>query len=386
MKYERPKAFNVHQQRIRIFEDLCRAGFDSSDGQDEDLAVVFGMSVLEVIEAVERIKPKIFVLFYYLEEYPEGVYSSILIDMFKQGYSTQCVDIQFLNEGITADDAIIIVIGYQPSIPLDLTIQPHGIEFDDLGVWLGKSLRDVCNLPTRKWCVPQITDVLLSEDMTTCRNRTPKSHPKYTRRDKLISLSCRAKSCHECPAMSGRKRVLSQVNGSPYSEIMFIGEAPGKDGAGLTGLPFYRDPSGKNFERLLASIGLDYDNVFVTNAVLCNPLEDGKNRTPTAVEQSNCSIHLKKTIQLVRPKVIATLGAQALDALNRIEAHSFQLSRDVGKIYSWYDTKLVPLYHTSPRALSRRSMDRQRNDFKVLKQFVKKKNPSSARSKKGVLK
>ncbi len=72
----------------------------------------------------------------------------------------------------------------------------------------------------------------------------------YKRR-KFEMLIENANRCNLCDRMCGRTRVLSEKNGSIDSKIIFIGEAPGRLGADRTGIPFYGDQAGKNFERLL---------------------------------------------------------------------------------------------------------------------------------------
>src|SRR5678816_2278949 len=75
-----------------------------------------------------------------------------------------------------------------------------------------------------------------------------------------------AASCTLCPAMCGRSAVLSELNGSPDAQIMFIGEAPGRKGADRTRVPFSGDQSGANLDRFLNSINLTRKEIFITSA------------------------------------------------------------------------------------------------------------------------
>src|SRR6188474_3153360 len=125
-----------------------------------------------------------------------------------------------------------------------------------------------------------------------------------------------AAGCTQCPAMCGRSAVLSDLNGSPDAKIMFIGEAPGRKGADRTRIPFSGDQSGANLDRFLSSIQLPRDQIFITSAALCNPRTDsGANRKPALKELSNCSTFLRRTIDIVNPRVVVTLGTVALEAL-----------------------------------------------------------------------
>src|SRR6187455_142166 len=109
-----------------------------------------------------------------------------------------------------------------------------------------------------------------------------------------------AAGCTLCPAMCGRRAVLSERNGSIDARVMFIGEAPGRKGADRTRVPFSGDQSGANFDRFLSSIGLTRNEIFITSAALCNPRSDsGADRKPTQKELQNCSDFLRRTIDVV---------------------------------------------------------------------------------------
>lgn len=148
---------------------------------------------------------------------------------------------------------------------------------------------------------------------------------------------------------------------------MFIGEAPGRLGADDTNIPFHGDKSGHNFEELLEFAGLSRSQIFVTNAVLCNPRNpQGNNATPNRKEVKNCSGYLKRQIDLVDPKIVVTLGATALKALSLIEAHELTLKESVRTTRSWYGRLLVPTYHPGQRAMLHRSFANQRSDYKFI--------------------
>ena len=169
--------------------------------------------------------------------------------------------------------------------------------------------------------------------------------------------------------MCGRSAVLSELNGSPQVRVMFIGEAPGRKGADRTRVPFSGDQSGTNFDRFLDSIQLSRKEIFVTSAALCNPRsESGANRKPTQKEIANCSAFLRRTIELVDPRVIVTLGSVALEALKRIERHELNLKESAAQIHAWNKRVLVPIYHPSPQVLaSHRREKEQLQDYQVVK-------------------
>ena len=173
--------------------------------------------------------------------------------------------------------------------------------------------------------------------------------------------------------MCGRSAVLSNLNGSPKARIMFIGEAPGRKGADRTRVPFSGDQSGANLDRFLQSINLQREQIFITSAALCNPrTESGANRKPTQKELSNCSHFLRRTIELIDPKVIVTLGSVALEALKRIQYHELNLKESAAQIHSWQERTLVPIYHPSPQVLaSHRREAQQLLDYQVVAQAIK---------------
>jgi len=197
--------------------------------------------------------------------------------------------------------------------------------------------------------------------------------PQNSRKKLFAELASEAASCTRCPAMCGRSAVLSNLNGSPEARIMFIGEAPGRKGADRTRIPFSGDQSGANLDRFLASIDLRREQIFITSAALCNPRSDsGANRRPTQKELANCSDFLRRTIELIDPRVIVTLGSVALEALKRIQYHELNLKESAAQIHSWHERTLVPIYHPSPQVLaSHRREAEQLRDYQVVAKAVR---------------
>jgi DNA polymerase len=186
-------------------------------------------------------------------------------------------------------------------------------------------------------------------------------------------LVTEASTCVKCPAMCERVAVLSRLNGPVDARVMFIGEAPGRRGADRTHVPFSGDQSGTNFERFLESINLPRSEIFITSAALCNPRSpSGANRRPRASELRNCSGFLQRTIELVDPAVIVTLGTVALDALKLLHYHELNLKHDAGRIRCWNDRLLVPLYHPSPQVLiTSRDEKAQLRDYGIVSQAIR---------------
>ncbi|HEX8773492.1 MAG TPA: uracil-DNA glycosylase [Pyrinomonadaceae bacterium] len=188
------------------------------------------------------------------------------------------------------------------------------------------------------------------------------------RRELFAALVGEATRCRLCPAMCERTAVLSDHNGALAARVMFIGEAPGRQGGDRTRVPFTGDASGRNFQRYLDSIGLRREHLFITNAALCNPrTPTGANRRPTGREVANCAPFLRRQLEIVDPPIVVTLGAVSLAALKSIEYHELTLREAAGKIFNWGGRLLVPLYHPSPQVLaSHRREEAQLKDYTVL--------------------
>ena len=190
--------------------------------------------------------------------------------------------------------------------------------------------------------------------------------------ERFKSLAVEAAACVQCERMRERRAVLSDLNGSLDPLVMFIAEAPGRNGADRTRIPFHGDLSGNNFEALLRSIDLTRYDIFITNSVLCSPRKpSGANDRPNRLEIRNCSGFLRRQIELIDPPVIATLGAVALDALRSIEQHNYLLRDVAAKILTWNGRLLVPLYHPSPQVIiTVRTLDQQKRDFRALAKAI----------------
>jgi len=186
------------------------------------------------------------------------------------------------------------------------------------------------------------------------------------------TLCTDARACVICPGLADKTAVLSDLNGKLDPRVMFIGEAPGRVGADRTRRPFYGDKSGANFQTLLDSIGLNRDDIFITSAVMCSPRSiTDANRRPLRSEIRNCSAYLKRTLDVIRPPVIATLGGVALEALSLIAYHEFKLKTHAGQIQTWNGTTVLPLYHPSPQVVaSQRGLGLQLEHFRVLASLI----------------
>jgi DNA polymerase len=183
---------------------------------------------------------------------------------------------------------------------------------------------------------------------------------------RLAALCRRVRRCTVCAPMH-HVHVLGDVNGPLDADVLFVAEAPGRLGAARTGIPMTSDVTGRRFHGFLDAAGLRRDRVFVTNAVLCNPLTSrGLNRRPASREVAACSAFLAEQLRLVAAPVVVALGAVALDAVRRIQPHDAVLARDVARALPWASRTLVPLYHPSVQSTLTRAHERQLQDWRAL--------------------
>ncbi|MFL6759900.1 MAG: uracil-DNA glycosylase [Sphingomonas sp.] len=178
------------------------------------------------------------------------------------------------------------------------------------------------------------------------------------------ALVADVQSCRLCSEMDGCTRVLSWANGPAEAKIMFIGEAPGRLGADRTSVPFHGDKAGDNFEHLIDLAGLSRRDLFITNAILCNPRDErGNNAPPSKRSIRNCSSNLQRQIETIDPAIVVTLGAAALEATRQIDPHELTLSGSVRSAHAWNGRLIIPLYHPGARAMVHRNFAAQTADY-----------------------
>ena len=187
-------------------------------------------------------------------------------------------------------------------------------------------------------------------------------------RDELVNLK-------ESPLYDYRQRngyfpVIGQ--GDHYADIMFIGEAPGKNEA-ETGRPFC-GASGRVLDELLASIQLERPDVYVTNIVKDRP---PNNRDPLKTEIDLYAPFLERQIGIIQPKVIATLGRFSMEFILR-RFGAFQANQKISQLHgtvikvrtAYGRASVVPLYHPAAALYNASQRDTLEKDFQVLKQFI----------------
>jgi len=179
------------------------------------------------------------------------------------------------------------------------------------------------------------------------------------RRETLKELLVTARACTRCAELAATRTTVVFGAGNADADLMFVGEAPGAN-EDLQGLPFV-GAAGKLLETLLGEIGLSRAEVFIANVLKCRP---PGNRDPRPGEIENCTPYLVRQIELVRPRVICTLGNFATKLLREDPAgitrvHGRPEVRTIGA----HTTRLYPIFHPAAALYTPRTLETLREDF-----------------------
>ncbi len=158
----------------------------------------------------------------------------------------------------------------------------------------------------------------------------------------LNELDSLIKSCQKCELGLSRKNFVFGV-GNHSTEIVFVGEAPGKD-EDEQGEPFV-GRAGKLLTEMLKEIGLKREEVFICNILKCRP---PGNRDPLPNEVEKCEPYLLKQLSLLKPKIIVALGRIAGNTLLKTSESLTNLRKE---IYDYYGIPLIITFH--PAAILR---------------------------------
>ena len=164
-----------------------------------------------------------------------------------------------------------------------------------------------------------------------------------------------------CPDLAKQATNLVPGEGSPNANVMFIGEAPGKN-EDETGRPFV-GAAGKFLDELLVSIGLTREEVFITSIVKYRP---PKNHNPKPAEKAAFWPYLRAQVEVIGPKLIVTLG--------RHGTNSFLPELRIGEVHGvpqkWEGRTILPLYHPAAVLYNRSTRQILFDDFKVITKLI----------------
>jgi DNA polymerase len=142
--------------------------------------------------------------------------------------------------------------------------------------------------------------------------------------------------CTRCKLHSTRSNIVYGV-GDPCAELMFVGEAPGRD-EDQQGVPFV-GRAGQLLTKIIEAIDLRREDVYIANVIKCRP---PKNRNPEPDEIETCQPYLFAQIDAIQPKVIVALGAFAVKTLLQRDE---SISKLRGRTFDYRGAKLIPTFH-----------------------------------------
>jgi len=176
----------------------------------------------------------------------------------------------------------------------------------------------------------------------------------------LEAIHEKVRRCTLCPLHTGRTKAVPGA-GPADAQIMFVGEAPGFH-EDQQGIPFV-GAAGNFLNELLEKVGIDRKTVYITNVIKCRP---PGNRDPQVDEVAACKPYLDRQIEVIRPKIIVTLGRYSMARAYPDEKISYvhgQARRVNGLVY-------FPMYHPAAALHQPSLKPTVENDFLKLKQLL----------------
>ena len=191
---------------------------------------------------------------------------------------------------------------------------------------------------TAKKTNPSVDSIALDFDRSQIPTNVKMPIPPGTYRD-MEDMSQHCESCDRCVLGSTRTHAVVS-RGNPNADILIIGEGPGEN-EDLQGKPFV-GKSGQLLDKILESVKLTEDDIFICNIVKCRP---PGNRKPSKDEMEACRPYLMEQIRLVNPKIIILTGASSIDGL--FQEKSVGITKIRGQWRDWNGIACMPIFHPS---------------------------------------
>ena len=193
------------------------------------------------------------------------------------------------------------------------------------------------------------------------------------RREQLVELYREASDCTRCPLAETRTKVVFG-SGNADADLLFVGEAPGAE-EDRQGLPFV-GRAGSLLTELLGGIGLERDEVWICNVLKCRP---PGNRDPQPIEIESCHPYLEQQIDLIRPRVVATLGNFATKLITG-SREGITRVRGTPQLHTLAGLPVfvMPLLHPAAALRNPSLVDTLRGDFAVLSDLITQHPPDAA--------
>ena len=181
----------------------------------------------------------------------------------------------------------------------------------------------------------------------------------------LATFAEQVSGCTRCRLSQGRTQVVFGV-GNPHADLMLVGEAPGFH-EDKQGVPFVGQ-AGKLLDKLLGGIGLERREVYIANVLKCRP---PGNRDPQPDEIESCEPHLFRQIELIQPRVVATLGNFATKLLSgkptgitRVHGQEQEVTLGGNRVL------LYPLYHPAAALYTPAMLNVLQDDFRRIPELM----------------
>ena len=190
----------------------------------------------------------------------------------------------------------------------------------------------------------------------------------FEKLQKLRKIEDEIKACRKCPLYKTRKNPVPG-EGDPDARIMLIGLGPGRE-EDRQGRPFV-GAAGKFLNELLTLAGLKREEVFIGNVMKCLL----PHNIATEEQIKACTPYLDRQIDIIKPKIIITLGNVATSyILQKFGFKPQSISRVRGKVFRvsnlFYQLKIIPMYHPATALYNPRMKEVLREDWKKIKELV----------------
>jgi len=181
---------------------------------------------------------------------------------------------------------------------------------------------------------PEVSDSITPLYVATLGGEVLSTSEKVAQLTKMDTTE--VKPCVRCRLCETRKNTAFG-EGDPDAKIFFIGEGPGEN-EDLQGRPFV-GRAGELLNKMIAGMGLRREQVYIANIVKCRPPD---NRQPAPDEVETCTPYLVRQLEIIRPRVIVTLG---LPAAKYMLESRLSMGKLRGQWHNWRGIKLMPTFH-----------------------------------------
>jgi DNA polymerase len=179
-------------------------------------------------------------------------------------------------------------------------------------------------------------EYLVASDLP--QQRRPFVPPPGNKQSQLDALREHIGDCPLCPVLVRNRKRIVFGDGNPDAELMFVGEAPGRD-EDIQGIPFVGRAGQLLTSIIEKGMNIPRKEVYIANILKCRP---PNNRDPEKDEVANCTPFLNAQLEIIKPKVIIALGRYAAMYLT---GETGALGRLRGRFHSYNDIPVMPTYH-----------------------------------------